>query len=236
MIAAMATQTLEEPPAPTRRGRGVSFRLGVALVLAGLAVLGYVAWQFLGTNVVAHRRQARIVESTERLWSRGDAGASGQAAGVELHGAQALVRIPRFGRDYVVPVQQGVTTDVLAEGLGHFPGTARPGQVGNYAIAGHRVTHGEPLRRMPDLRPGDEVVVETRTRTWTYRLDTDPNDLVVTFNGVWVVDRLPTNPDGGVEPAQRPGQRLITLTTCSELFHTDNRMIAFGHLVSSRPS
>jgi sortase A len=50
-----------------------------------------------------------------------------------------------------------------------------------------------------------------------------------------VVDRLPTNPDGGVEPAQRPGQRLITLTTCSELFHTDNRMIAFGHLVSSRP-
>jgi sortase A len=38
-----------------------------------------------------------------------------------------------------------------------------------------------------------------------------------------------------VQPAQRPGQRLITLTTCSELFHTDNRMIAFGHLVGSRP-
>ena len=33
------------------------------------------------------------------------------------------------------------------------------------------------------------------------------------------------------QPAQRPGQRLITLTTCSEIFHTDNRMIAFGHLV-----
>jgi sortase A len=36
-----------------------------------------------------------------------------------------------------------------------------------------------------------------------------------------------------VQPAQRPGQRLITLTTCSELFHTDNRMIAFGHLVDT---
>ena len=38
---------------------------------------------------------------------------------------------------------------------------------------------------------------------------------------------------GGVEPAQKPGQKLITLTTCAELFHTDNRMIAFGHLVAS---
>ncbi len=34
-------------------------------------------------------------------------------------------------------------------------------------------------------------------------------------------------------PAQEPGQRLITLTTCSEIFHTDNRMIAFGHLVKA---
>jgi sortase A len=36
-----------------------------------------------------------------------------------------------------------------------------------------------------------------------------------------------------VQPRQQAGQRLITLTTCSELFHTDNRMIAFGHLVST---
>jgi sortase A len=28
---------------------------------------------------------------------------------------------------------------------------------------------------------------------------------------------------------------LLTLTTCSELFHTDNRMIAFGHLVKDTP-
>ena len=48
-----------------------------------------------------------------------------------------------------------------------------------------------------------------------------------------MIDRLPKNPRGGVEPAQRAGQRLITLTTCAELFHTDNRMIAFGHLVSA---
>ena len=36
-------------------------------------------------------------------------------------------------------------------------------------------------------------------------------------------------------PEQRKGQRLITLTTCSELFHTDDRMISFGHLVKTEP-
>ena len=54
------------------------------------------------------------------------------------------------------------------------------------------------------------------------------------FTQVWVVDPLPTNPaQGGVQPAQRKGQRLLTLTTCAELFHTDNRMVAFGHLVET---
>ena len=71
---------------------------------------------------------------------------------------------------------------------------------------------------------------------YVYRLDTDPNDLIVTFEEIWVVDPLPRNPDGGTEPpSQEPGQRLITLTTCAELFHTDNRMIAFGHLVAKEP-
>ena len=91
--------------------------------------------------------------------------------------ASALIRIPKFGKKYVVPVLEGTSTRVLARGFGHFAETAHPGQVGNYALAGHRVTHGEPLRRMPELRPGDRVIVETVAHTYTYRLDTNPNDL-----------------------------------------------------------
>jgi sortase A len=230
----MAQQTLDRPPARPRRRRGVAFWLGLALILAGLAVLGYVAWQFFGTNVVAHRKQQQIVERTEQIW-QGEAGAKGRAEGIDLDGASALLRIPRFGKDYVMPVQEGVSDDVLAEGFGHFESSVRPGRVGNYAVAAHRVTHGEPLRDMPKLRPGDTVVVQTRNADYTYELDTNPNDLVVTFEDIWVIDPLPKNPDGGVQPSQRPGQKLLTLTTCAELFHTDNRMIAFGHLVSTKP-
>jgi len=231
----MEQQTVEAPPAEETGGRGLGFYVGLLFVVAGAAMLAYVAWQFFGTNVVAHHRQQQIVEDTQRAW-HADTGATGSATGVNLHGAEALIRIPRFGKDYVMPVQEGVSTQVLAEGFGHFGNSAEAGQRGNYALAAHRVTHGEPLRNMPELRPGDQVVVETKVATYTYTLDTNPNDLVVPFTGTWVVDPLPTNPDPeGVEPPQKPGQRLITLTTCAELFHTDNRMIAFGHLVSTTP-
>jgi sortase A len=236
MIERMSAQTVERPPASPRRARGVAFWVGVSLIVAGLGVLAYVAWQFYGTNIVAHQKQQKIVDQTVKAWdSEGGAGASGEATGVQLHGASALIKIPRFGKNYVMPVQEGVSERVLAEGFGHFKESADAGRVGNYAVAAHRVTHGEPLRDMPKLRPGDEIVVETKKATYTYELDTDPRKLIVTFADVWVIDKLPKNPGGGVEPAQRPGQRLITLTTCAELFHTDNRMIAFGHLVDTTP-
>ena len=221
--------------ARVRARRGAAFYVGLGLVLAGLALLGYVAWQFLGTNVVSERKQRSLVEKTEQTWRAAAPRGDHATGGAELPGtADALIRIPRFGRDYVMPVQEGVSDSVLAEGFGHFEHSAEPGQKGNYALAAHRVTHGQPLRQMPELRPGDTVVVETREATYTYALDTDPNDLVVTFRDVWVVDPKPVNPDpAGVQAPD--DARLITLTTCAELFHTDKRMIAFGHLVSSTP-
>ena len=216
-------------------GRRITFWIGIGLILAGLGLLGYVAWQFWGTNWVSKRHQKEITSELQKDWASGH---GKKPKFVPKGQASALIRIPKFGKGYVVPVLEGgsdgtISPDVLAKGYGHFADTADPGQVGNYALAAHRVTHGEPLRHMPDLRPGDKVIVETVDATYTYELDTNPNDLVIPFTGVWVLDPLPHNPTpGGPEPKQVQGQRLITLTTCSEIFHTDNRMIAFGHLLS----
>lgn len=214
--------------------------MGVVLVAVGTGMLAFAAWEFWGTNVVSNARHRSIVEALEDSWRSGagpdEAPRSTTRPGSDpAERATAVVRIPRFGKDYAVPLIGGVDPDDLASGFGHFPGTADPGRPGNFALAGHRVTHGEPLRRMPELRPGDTVVIETATATYTYVLDTGGDALTVPFTATWVLAPMPHNPLGGVEPEQRAGQRLITLATCAALVATPNRMVAFGHLASSQP-
>ena len=182
---------------PRRRERRA---LGWLLVLVGLGLLSYVGWQMLGTNVVAERRHREVTRSLEQEWAAGQRFVRIERDVV----ARALIRIPKFGPDYGVPVLEGVSEEALASGYGHFEQSAKPGAVGNYALAGHRVTHGEPLRDMPSLVPGDEVVVETGTHVYTYVLDTGGDDLEVPFTETWVLDPVPDNPDQGEpEPAQR---------------------------------
>ncbi|MBV8160606.1 MAG: class E sortase, partial [Acidimicrobiia bacterium] len=53
---------------------------------------------------------------------------------------------------------EGVGLDVLANGPGHWPGTAMPGDNGNAVVAGHRVTHTHPFLDIDQLQPGDQVV------------------------------------------------------------------------------
>jgi sortase A len=199
--------------------------VGALLVLAGLAMLAWLGWQTWGTTWQSQRVHDDLVTEAERSWG------SGEPFPTSKHGeVTAVVRIPAFGDDYAVPVLEGTSERVLAAGFGHFEGAAAGGR-GNYALAGHRVTHGEPLRDMPGLEPGDEVVVETPRWVYTYVLDTAGDALTVDFTQTWVVDERPKNPDpGGVGPVKH--ERLLTLTTCAELFNTADRLIAFGHLES----
>jgi len=211
----------------SRRSSAPALRvLGGLLVVSGLAILGWLAWQTFGTTWQSERVHRDLVDRAERHWARGE------RPPADAHGeVGAVLRIPAFGEDYAVPVLEGTSDTVLAAGFGHFEHAAGPGERGNYAVAGHRVTHGEPLRDMPSLEPGDQVVVETARWTYTYVLDSAGDALTVDFTDTWVVDPRPVNPDpGGVGPARHP--RLLTLTTCAELFHTDDRLVAFGHLES----
>jgi sortase A len=218
------------PPAEQPRRRRGLLAVALGLVLVGLSLLGYVGWQYWGTNVVARQHQQKVTQDLLSSWG-GDPAVEdllGPQGSADLGDALALVRIPAFGDGFVVPVIEGVRPEDLAQGLGHYPGTAQPGQIGNFAVAGHRVTHGEPFRELPSLRPGDVVEVETGDAVYTYRLSSSPNALIVQPQDTWVLDPIPGKPAG-----TPPDQARITLTTCAELFHTTDRMIAFGRLVDT---
>ena len=133
----------------------------------------------------------------------------------------AFLHIPRLGKQYSVPVLEGVALDVLARGVGHYPKTAGPGEVGNFSIAGHRATNGEPFANLDRMRRGDVIIVETR-RTWlTYVVD---KTQIVLPTDVWVIDPVPGKVD--VEPRDK----LLTLTTCNPRWASYERLIVFSHL------
>ncbi|MFM7409809.1 MAG: sortase [Actinomycetota bacterium] len=69
----------------------------------------------------------------------------------------ATVRIPAIGLD--VRLLYGIHDDVLERGLGLWPGTALPGKPGNAVVAGHRTSHGAPMRDIDKLQVGDRVYV-----------------------------------------------------------------------------
>ncbi len=145
--------------------------------------------------------------------------------------AYALLRVPSLR--LTVPVAHGTSRrTVLDKGFaGHYPGTAEPGRPGNFAVAGHRNSHGEPFRRLDRLREGDEVLVETRDAVHTYVVDTvlprtSPRDVGV----IAPVPRSLVHPAYGYE---RPG-RYLTLTTCTPEYRATHRLIVWGVLARSR--
>lgn len=203
--------------------------IGVAMLLAGLACLGWVGYQYFGTNIVSEKTFQTEKDQVRSTWAQPRAKAEMQGQVKAAPGdVIGLLRIPTLGAKYEIPIINGTQLSVLSKGVGHYTSTAQPGQIGNFAIAGHRVTHGEPFAKMLELNKGDEVVVETRDAIYTYVLDESPRSLTVKDSDTWVIDPVPGKPDA------KPTQALITLTTCQDLFHSPDRSIGFGHLESTK--
>ncbi|MGW4490833.1 class E sortase [Streptomyces sp. NPDC004376] len=154
-----------------------------------------------------------------------------RAAAISPSKTFAVLRIPRLG--LTTPVAEGVDkTRVLDRGfVGHYPGTASPGEKGDFALAAHRNTHGEPFRHLNRMRPGDVVTVSTAYGDFRYRIDqllprTSPDDTLP-------ITPVPTTSlphRTGAMGYDRPG-RYITLTTCTPDFSSRYRMVVWGSLL-----
>jgi sortase A len=210
--------------------------VGELIFTLGLVLLLFVGYQLIWTNFSAAQaadsasaqvQQQWAAESTPSATEQGPQEATPEAEQPPVGAPFGLIYIPRL-RDKVwgLPLIQGVGPDELAKGIGHYVGTAMPGEIGNFATAGHRATHGEPLRNIDQLVKGDEVIVETATSWYTYTLDrTD----IVSPSDVWVIDPVPGEPD------TTPTEALITLTSCNPRWASTERFIWWGSLVDTTP-
>lgn len=142
--------------------------------------------------------------------------------------AIGLVYIPRLqSQVWGLPLVQGIDHRSLALGLGHYPSTNLPGEAGNFAIAGHRATNGEPFAYFEKLQEGDSVFVRTASNWFEYQLF---EDQIVQETETWV---LADSPRGLNLEA---GTSLITLTTCDPRWNSYQRWAWWGVLVNTYPA
>lgn len=228
-----------DPPASSRRAHRVPrtlatrIRVGVGELLITCALLTglYVLWLLWWTDVESEQAHEQIVasldwvdtgfEATERALPRTDASPS---IAEPEHGATfAVMYVPRWGFEYASPVTQGVDRPTVLDtkGIGHYPGTAMPGQVGNFAVAAHRTTYGKPFNRVEDLQSGDPLIVQTDGTWYVYRVTSTE---VVRPSDVNVIAPVPGDPNAEAT------QRTITLTTCHPMFSARQRFIVHGEL------
>ncbi len=132
----------------------------------------------------------------------------------------ALVHLPTIGE--LRPVSQGVDLAILNLGvLGHYPSSDLPGEVGNFAVAGHRTTYGAPLWAIGELRTGDPVVVETARGWFVYAMDRTE---IILPSQTEVIAPVPG------EPGEDPTEAWMVMTPCHPKFSAEQRIAAFARL------
>lgn len=282
------TAASRAPNQPKDRVRTVARGIGQTLITLGVVVLLFVVYEVYITDIFSAQKQNAATTKLDDTWQTPAAGPSGSGAsgtsGTEtdvvtitdpnklvtdprsrkvdytpLDGEGfAKIYIPSFGSDFHYTVIEGTSSVDLETGPGHYSDSQLPGQPGNFAIAGHRVSKGSPFNALGQLDSCDAIIIETKSDWFVYRMlptadqaaswGTTPHahcDGVKPLTGDYagVEGREITNPSDiqQVYPVphkdsmQVPSDalRLITLTTCHPQFSDAQRMIVHGVLVKS---
>ena len=218
--------------------------LGELLILAGALLALFVVWQLFWTDVQGERVQRAEVEATEWLdQDVVDGITSQEVEAVTLIPEDMKMRgidppameypeftegflgmmVPRWGEDYVKKVYEGVTRpDVLDPlGIGHYPDTALPAEVGNFSLSAHRTTYAKPFADVSELEEGDALIFQSEDAWFVYRVESWK---IVLPHQVEVIAPMPD------QPGVAPDDRYITLTTCHPKFSAAERWVVHGRL------
>lgn len=210
--------------------------IGRMMVRAGVLLLLFVAFQLWGTGVQTSRAQDDLRGTFEEQLAEVDAppvapdGTAPPATAPadlpipEKGQPVGRITIPDIGSDFFIV--EGVELKWLEDGPGHFPETPLPGQPGNSAIAGHRVTYLAPFNRIDELAPGAQIVVQTLQGTFYYEVLPQAGPEGEPPKGHYIIN-----------PYQREilddkGDNRITLMACHPKYSARQRIVVEARLVS----
>ena len=207
--------------------------LGRVLITVGVLILLFAAYQLWGTGIYTAQQQDNLRQQFTRELHK----ASPTTTPTTIRSptstttttspspplppsgdAVAQIRIPKIGVDDIVV--NGISTEDLRKGPGHYPETPLPGQRGNAAIAGHRTTYGAPFGNLDQLSSGDKIFLRTLQGSFTYRVY---SQLVVDPSDIGVIGPDPNRP------------ATVTLTTCNPKYSAAQRLVVQASLESNAP-
>ncbi|MDR0268096.1 class D sortase [Paenibacillus sp.] len=118
--------------------------------------------------------------------------------------------------DLKLPILHGASKENMKTTLASIENTSKPGEVGNYAIAGHRNrTYGRNFNRLDELAIGDKIDVDTGNQKFEYAVT---EKLIVKPEDVWVLE-------GNGKDEE------ITLVTCHPMVNPTHRLIIKGKII-----
>ena len=121
------------------------------------------------------------------------------------------IQIPALAID--APIVQGDGWEQLKKGVGQHIGSVNPGQPGNLILTAHNDVFGEIFRYLDRLKRGDQIIVYTNQRSYTY-----------TVSASLIVE--PTQ----VEVLASTSDETITLISCYPYLVDNQRIIIQGVL------
>ena len=184
--------------------------IGVLLILIGVGIIGTVAYK----KIVTSQKQNELLEAFESQLAEGDNENTEEEVNLDsINGYTpiAIMEIPSIKLKQ--PVVEGITEDVIKYFLGKFPESTMPGEVGNFAVAGHRVSDfTDALINLYKVKPGDNVIVTTKDGKYTYEVE----------------ESFIVEPEQ-VEVLENADYEKITLITCT--IGSKRRVIVTGKLI-----
>jgi len=201
---------------------------GELLITVGVILLMYVGWQvFVNDPIVGSQQQVQAERFKPSTPTKPEfSKISNKLTQGKVFGK---LYIPRFEKNYVRLIGQGTFQAVTLNkiGPGHYLSSQWPGEVGNFAVAAHRTSHGAPFNKIDTLQTGDKVFVETNDTWFTYEYR---QTAIVDPTAVGVIAKVPEGMLGAVK-----GGKYMTMTSCHPKWSNKERIIVWLELVDEQP-
>lgn len=193
-----------------RKGLLIAGFIGLAL---GVFALGYGVWSLGVTNVTAsHAEKARVRVLQRQLPTT--TATVPTTTMPDLGHDLGIIKIPKMHLS--APIVEGTRTEDLKHGVGHAPATQGPGQLGNFALAGHRTTYAHPFWSINKLTTGDKIEIITAAGKYTY---------VVTRHWIVKPNTISVYSSHGLSSG-----RWLTMTSCNPRYSARQRYVVRAEL------